>query len=184
MEWCIILYASTTALLAGGWWGIDPDRDVKLTTSTRWWLICKPEVLMVRGEPGTSALPTGSIGFTIATDLEIWLGHLGKVLGVRGARVGCSLLTPTLPSPRDSLGEACHYCADSAHSGKFRRFWHGEVCDADLAYIQMGDPNSSACNLDHPMRGIFITSLQGLSGVNRPAGLSNFWIMTQISSLG
>lgn len=71
--------------LAAG--GIDPNLDVELQNIS-------PAQMMVDlqnatidgycvGEPWNYRAAVEGIGFTVATDLEIWNGHPGKVLGVR-----------------------------------------------------------------------------------------------------
>lgn len=66
---------------------IDPDRDVNLKTIPPAQMVADLKAGTIDGycvgEPWNLRAAVEGAGFTIATDLEIWQGHPGKVLGVR-----------------------------------------------------------------------------------------------------
>ncbi|MCY7284729.1 MAG: nitrate ABC transporter ATP-binding protein, partial [Cyanobacteria bacterium CAN_BIN43] len=71
--------------LAAG--GIDPEKDVSITTIPPAQMISNLQAGNIDGycvgEPWNIRAAVEGIGYTIATDLEVWNGHPGKVLGVR-----------------------------------------------------------------------------------------------------
>jgi len=171
--------------LAAG--GIDPDHDVKLTTIPPAQMVADLQAGSIDGycvgEPWNLRAADEGIGFTIATDLEIWLGHPGKVLGVR--EDWAAAYPNTHIALVKALLEACHYCADAAHSEEIREILaRREYVSTDIAYIQMGDPNTSTCSLEHPMREYAHHQFYGTSGVNRPSRTEQLWIMTQLARWG
>ncbi len=98
--------------LAAG--GIDPDQDINLT------VIPPPQMVAnlqsgnidgyCSGEPWNSHAVQEGLGFVIATDLEIWAGHLEKVLGVR--EDWANQYPETHLALVKALLEACEYCDD------------------------------------------------------------------------
>jgi nitrate ABC transporter ATP-binding subunit len=171
--------------LAAG--GIDPDRDVKLTTIPPAQMVADLQAGSIDGycvgEPWNLRAADEGIGFTIATDLEIWLGHPGKVLGVR--EDWAAAYPNTHIALVKALLEACHYCSEAAHSQEIREILAGrEYVSTDIDYIQMGDPGSSTCSLEHPMREYAHHQFYGDSGVNRPSRTEQLWIMTQLARWG
>ena len=98
--------------LASG--GIDPDLDVNLT------VIPPPQMVAnlkggnidgyCVGEPWNTRAVREDLGFVIATDLDIWGGHLEKVLGVR--EDWASQNPQTHLALVKALLEACEYCDD------------------------------------------------------------------------
>ncbi|MGD3542160.1 ABC transporter substrate-binding protein, partial [Xanthomonas citri pv. citri] len=131
----------------------DPDHDVKLTTIPPAQMVADLQAGSIDGycvgEPWNLRAADEGIGVTIATDLEIWLGHPGKVLGVR--EDWAAAYPNTHIALVKALLEACHYCADAAHGEEIREILaRREYVSTDIAYIQMGDPNTSTCSLDHP----------------------------------
>ena len=98
--------------LAAG--GIDPDRDINLMTIPPAQMVADLRSESIDGycvgEPWNIRAADEGIGFTIATDLEIWLDHPGKVLGVRD---DWSAAYPnTHIALVKALLEACEYCDD------------------------------------------------------------------------
>lgn len=171
--------------LAAG--GIDPDRDVKLTTIPPAQMVADLQAGSIDGycvgEPWNLRAADEGIGFTIATDLEIWLGHPGKVLGVR--EDWAAAYPNTHIALVKALLEACHYCSEAANGQEIREILAGrEYVSTDIDYIQMGDPGSSTCSLEHPMREYAHHQFYGSSGVNRPSRTEQLWIMTQLARWG
>ncbi|MBD2085935.1 nitrate ABC transporter ATP-binding protein [Coleofasciculus sp. FACHB-542] len=171
--------------LAAG--GIDPDRDVSLKTIPPAQMVVDLQAGTIDGycvgEPWNLRAAEEEIGFTIATDLEIWLGHPGKVLGVR--EDWAAAYPNTHIALVKALLEACKYCADMANAQEIREILaRREYVSTDLAYIQMGEPNYSACSLEHPMREYAHHQFYGEGGVNRPSRTEQLWIMTQLARWG
>ena len=71
--------------LAAG--GIDPDIDVNLQTIPPAQMVVDLQNGSIDGfcvgKPWNYRAAAEDVGFTVATDLEVWNGHPGKVLGVR-----------------------------------------------------------------------------------------------------
>ncbi|MFM7426166.1 MAG: nitrate ABC transporter ATP-binding protein, partial [Elainella sp.] len=71
--------------LAAG--GLDPDHDLTISTLPPAQMLANLQAGNIDGfcvgEPWNTWASMEGIGYTIATDLEIWNGHPGKVLGVR-----------------------------------------------------------------------------------------------------
>lgn len=171
--------------LAAG--GIDPDRDVKLSIIPPAQMVADLQAGSIDGycvgEPWNYRAADVGTGFTIATDLEIWLGHPGKVLGVR--EDWAAAYPNTHIALVKALLEACHYCADPNHSQEIREILaRKEYVSTDIDYIQIGDPNTSTCSLENPMREYAHHQFYGDSGVNRPSRTEQLWIMTQLARWG
>jgi nitrate/nitrite transport system ATP-binding protein len=98
--------------LASG--GVDPDQDVALT------VIPPPQMLSnlkagsidgyCVGEPWNSRAVNEGHGFVVATDLDIFRGHIEKVLGVR--EDWANKYPQTHLALVKALLEACQYCDD------------------------------------------------------------------------
>jgi bicarbonate transport system ATP-binding protein len=171
--------------LAAG--GIDPDRDVSIKTIPPAQMVADLKAGTIdgycMGDPWNLRAAMEGIGFIVASDLEIWLGHPGKVLGVREDWAN------TYPNTHVALVkailEACRYCADPANEK--------EICEllADrkylstkVDYIQLSDPDgNNACSLDRPMYEYGHLMFFG-DGVNRPSRTEHLWMMTQMARWG
>ncbi|MBI4781199.1 MAG: ABC transporter substrate-binding protein [Oscillatoriophycideae cyanobacterium NC_groundwater_1537_Pr4_S-0.65um_50_18] len=170
--------------LASG--GIDPDRDVMLKTIPPAQMIADLKAGTIDGycvgEPWNLRAAIEDIGFTVATDLEIWQGHPGKVLGVKEA---WAIAYPnTHIALVKALMEACRYCADPAHGSEIQEMLsRREYLSTHEDYIQLGDPNAYVCTLDKPMREYAHHLFYG-DGVNRPSRTEHLWMMTQMARWG
>ncbi|BAU41735.1 nitrate ABC transporter ATP-binding protein [Leptolyngbya sp. O-77] len=170
--------------LASG--GIDPDRDVSLKTIPPAQMIADLKAGTIDGycvgEPWNLRAAIEDAGFTVATDLEIWQGHPGKVLGVREDWAN------THPNTHIALAkallEACRYCANPDHEPEVRSLLaRREYISTNIDYIHLGDPNTFVCNLDRPMREYAHHLFFG-DGVNRPSRTEHLWMMTQMARWG
>lgn len=170
--------------LASG--GIDPDRDVSLKTIPPAQMIADLKAGTIDGycvgEPWNLRAAIEDAGFTVATDLEIWQGHPGKVLGVREDWAN------THPNTHIALAkallEACRYCANPDHEPEVRSLLsRREYINTNIEYIHLGDPNTFVCNLDRPMREYAHHLFFG-DGVNRPSRTEHLWMMTQMARWG
>jgi bicarbonate transport system ATP-binding protein len=170
--------------LASG--GINPDKDVELTTIPPAQMISNLQSGSIDGycvgEPWNLRAAVDGIGFTIATDLEIWNGHPGKVLGVRE---DWALAYPnTHIALVKALLEACQYCADEANASEIREILaRREYLAMDVNYVHLGDASNLACTLDYPLRQYAHHQFAG-QGVNRPSRTEHLWMMTQMARWG
>ncbi|MDX2096813.1 MAG: nitrate ABC transporter ATP-binding protein, partial [Leptolyngbyaceae cyanobacterium bins.59] len=94
--------------------GIDPDRDVNLTTIPPAQMVSNLKAGNIdgfcAGEPWNSRAVYERLGFVMATDLDIWPGHTEKVLGVR--EEWANQYPQTHIALVKALLEACEYCDD------------------------------------------------------------------------
>ncbi|MBR8829454.1 MAG: nitrate ABC transporter ATP-binding protein [Gomphosphaeria aponina SAG 52.96 = DSM 107014] len=170
--------------LAAG--GMDPDRDVHLQTIPPAQMVADLKAGSIDGycvgEPWNLRAAMEGVGFTVATDLEVWNGHPGKVLGVR--EDWANKYPNTHVALVKALLEASQYCADSAH--------HQEICQilasrqylsTNVEYIQLGDPQNITCSLETPMREYAHHRFFG-EGMNRPSRTEHLWMMTQMARWG
>src|SRR4028118_1804415 len=99
--------------LASG--GIDPDRDVALTVIPPPQMVANLKAGNIDGfcvgEPWNSRAVNEGHGFVIATDLDIFPGHIEKVLGVR--EEWANQYPQTHLALVKALLEACEYCDDA-----------------------------------------------------------------------
>jgi bicarbonate transport system ATP-binding protein len=170
--------------LASG--GIDPDHDVTLKTIPPAQMIADLKAGTIDGycvgEPWNLRAAIENIGFTVATDLEIWQGHPGKVLGVR--EDWANAYPNTHIALAKALLEACRYCADPANAEEVRQILaRREYVSTSVDYIHLGDPNDYVCSLDRPMREYAHHLFYG-DGVNRPSRTEHLWMMTQMARWG
>jgi bicarbonate transport system ATP-binding protein len=170
--------------LAAG--GIDPDHDVMLKMIPPAQMVVDLKAGTIDGfcvgDPWNLRAAMEGVGFTIASDLEIWNGHPGKVLGVR--EDWANAYPNTHIALVKALLEACQYCADSNNADEIREILsRREYVSTNINYIQLGDPNSAACSLDSPMSECAHHLFFG-SGVNRPSRTEQLWHMTQMARWG
>jgi bicarbonate transport system ATP-binding protein len=170
--------------LAAG--GIDPDRDVQLKTIPPAQMIVDLQAGTIDGycvgEPWNIRAAMEGVGFTVATDLELWPGHPGKVLGVR--EEWANAYPNTHIALVKALLEACQYCANPANDLEVREIVaQREYVNTDIAYIHLGNPDEAFCSLDQPMRE-FAHHLFFWDGVNRPSRTEHLWHMTQLARWG
>lgn len=163
--------------------GIDPDRDVSLKTIPPAQMVADLKAGSIDGycvgEPWNLRAAIEDIGFTVATDLEIWQGHPGKVLGVR--EDWANAYPNTHIALVKALLEACQYCADPANAEEIRHWLaQREYVGTQIDYIHLGDPNAYICNLDRPMRE-YAHHLFYANGANRPSRTEHLWMMTQMA---
>lgn len=170
--------------LAAG--GIDPDLDVELKTIPPAQMVVDLKAGSIDGfcvgEPWNFRAAMEGIGFTVATDLEIWHGHPGKVLGVR--EDWANAYPNTHIALVKALLEACMYCADPNNAEEIRLILaRREYVSTNINYIHLGNPNDMTCALDTPMREPAHHQFYG-AGVNRPSRSEHLWHITQMARWG
>lgn len=166
--------------------GIDPDRDVQLQTIPPAQMLVDLKAGSIDGfsigEPWNLRTAMEGIGFTVATDLEVWQGHPGKVLGVR--EDWANAYPNTHIALVKALLEAGQYCADPANEAEIRHILaQREYLATKEIYIHLGDPNSLTCNLDQPMREAAHHLFFG-KGLNRPSRTEHLWHMVELARWG
>jgi bicarbonate transport system ATP-binding protein len=170
--------------LAAG--GIDPDRDVILKNIPPAQMVVDLQAGSIDGfcvgEPWNLRAAIEGVGFTVATDLEIWPGHPGKVLGVR--EDWANAYPNTHIALVKALLEAGHYCSQESNANEIQEILSRRAyVSTNLEYIQLGDPNRVECSLDQPMREYAHHQFYG-DGVNRPSRTEQLWHMTQLARWG
>jgi bicarbonate transport system ATP-binding protein len=170
--------------LAAG--GVDPTHDVSISTIPPAQMIAQLEAGNIDGycigEPWNVRASIDNLGYTIATDLEIWDGHPGKVLGVRE---DWALAYPnTHVALIKALLEACQYCADPANHAEVQEILsRAEYLSMDPNYIYLGDANNRVCSIRKSPHEYAHHQFFG-QGINRPSRTENLWIMTQLARWG
>ena len=170
--------------LAAG--GIDPDIDVNLQTIPPAQMVVDLQNGSIDGfcvgEPWNYRAAAEGVGFTVATDLEVWNGHPGKVLGVR--EDWANAYPNTHIALVKALLEACHYCADEQNALEIEQILsQRQYVSTSADYIHLGDPKQIICDLQAPMREYAHHLFFG-SGVNRPSRTEHLWHMTQLARWG
>jgi bicarbonate transport system ATP-binding protein len=170
--------------LAAG--GICPDRDVELSVIPPAQMVANLRSGNIDGfsvgEPWNMRAAVEGFGFTVATDQEIWLGHPGKVLGVRE---DWALAHPnTHLALIKALLEACQFCADANNAEEIRAILRRpEYLDVDPTYVQLSDADANLCKLEDHHWQYSHHQFAG-AGVNRPSRSEQLWIMTQMARWG
>ena len=171
--------------LAAG--GVDPDKDVDIKTIPPAQMVADLKAGSIDGycvgEPWNYRAAEEGIGFTAATDLEIWLGHPGKVLGVR--EDWAAAYPNTHIALVKALLEACYYCSVPENAEEIRQILaRREYVSTDIDYIQLEDPYSDRCDLSYPMREYAHHQFYAESAINRPSRTEQTWLMTQLARWG
>jgi bicarbonate transport system ATP-binding protein len=170
--------------LAAG--GIDPSKDVSISTIPPAQMVAQLEAGNIDGycigEPWNVRASIDNIGYTIATDLEIWDGHPGKVLGVRE---DWALAYPnTHVALIKALLEACQYCAEPNNHAEVQEILsRSEYLSMDQNYIYLGDANHQVCSIRKSPHEYAHHQFFG-ERVNRPSRTEHLWIMTQLARWG
>jgi len=156
--------------------GIDPDHQVHLQ-------IIPPAQMVVDlkagtidgfcvGDPWNLRAEREGVGSTIASDIDIWRGHVGKILGVR--EEWAAKYPNTHIALVKALLEACRYCADPENTTEIRQILaRKEYVATQVEYIQLG------LGVSDPAHHLFFGE-----GANRPSRTEHLWIMTQMARWG
>ncbi len=169
--------------LAAG--GIDPDKDVNLMTIPPAQMVVDLKAGTIDGycvgEPWNYRAASEGKGFTIASDLGIWNGHPGKVLGVR--EDWANAYPNTHIALVKALLEACQYCADPNNVEEIRHLLaRKEYLGMKVDYITLADPNNDS-GIHDPHQEYAHPQFFGNS-LNRPSRTEQLWIITQMARWG
>ena len=170
--------------LASG--GIDPDHDVELITIPPAQMVVDLQAGTIDGycvgEPWNLRASIENVGFTVATDIELWPGHPGKVLGVR--EDWANAYPNTHIALTKALLEACEFCANQENHAEIREILsRRDYLSTGIDYIYLGDPDANSCYVDRPLRELPHHMFFG-DGVNRPSRTEHLWHMTQLARWG
>ena len=169
--------------LAAG--GIDPDLDVSLKTIPPAQMIVDLKADTIDGycvgEPWNVRAAAEDVGFTVATDRDIWDGHPGKVLGVR--EDWAQRYPNTHIALVKALIEACRYCSEPENEREIREILsQKQYVGTNIEYIHLNPSQlvqslsgSSMRYADHLFFG---------DGLNRPSRTEHLWMMTQLARWG
>lgn len=156
--------------------GIHPDHDVTLQTIPPAQMVASLRSKTIDGycvgDPWNRRAELENIGFTVASDLDIYPGHPGKVLGVRE---DWAMAYPnTHIALVKALLDACQYCADPNHSEEIRQILsQKQYVGTDPEYLELGVTESG------PVHHLFFGD-----GVNRPSRTEHLWMMAQMARWG
>ena len=171
--------------LAAG--GIDPDKDIHIQTIPPAQMIVDLQKGSIDGycigEPWNIRAAEEGIGFTAAGDLDIWLGHPGKVLGVK--EEWAETYPNTHIALTKALLEACYYCSLPENAEEVRQILARKdyVC-TDMDYIHLDDTTLKVPSADGLVREYAHHQFYAESAINRPSRTEQIWIMTQLARWG
>ena len=186
-----VVYPSSMHNLMLRYWlasgGIDPDRDVSLT------VIPPPQMLSnlkagnidgyCVGEPWNSRAINEGHGFVIANDLDIFPGHIEKVLGVR--EEWANKYPQTHLALVKALLEACEYCDDLRNREEIVGLLSQDQYVGALAEdIRPGfiDPYDWGTNAEPKMLQRYNQFF--VEQTNYPERVEILWVMTQMARWG
>jgi len=186
-----VVYPSSMQNLMLRYWlasgGIDPDRDVSLT------VIPPPQMLSnlkagnidgyCVGEPWNSRAVNEGHGFVIANDLDIFPGHIEKVLGVR--EEWANKYPETHLALVKALLEACDYCDDLRNREEIVGLLTQDQYVGALAEdIRPGfiDPYDWGTNAEPQMIQRYNQFF--VEQTNYPERVEILWVMTQMARWG
>ncbi|HEY9846427.1 MAG TPA: CmpA/NrtA family ABC transporter substrate-binding protein, partial [Candidatus Caenarcaniphilales bacterium] len=171
--------------LASG--GIDPERDVNLTVIPPPQMVANLKAGKIAGycagEPWNSRAVHEDLGFVIATDLDIWAGHLEKVLGVQEA--WANRYPQTHLALVKALLEACEYCDDLRNREEILELLcRPQYIGSAAADIRPGfiDPYESGTGA--PAQALPRFNQFYVDKTNCPYRVEGLWIMTQLARWG
>lgn len=166
--------------LAAG--GIDPDQDVSLQNIPPAQMIVDLKADTIDGycvgEPWNLRAAAEAVGFTVATDADIWDGHPGKVLGVR--EDWDRRYPNTHIALVKALLESCRYCTDPENEDEIRKILaRKQYVGTSIDYIHLGVPPKTSANAPKYADHLFFGD-----GMNRPSRTEHLWMLTQLARWG
>ena len=171
--------------LASG--GIDPDRDVNLTVIPPAQMVANLKAGNIDGycvgEPWNSRAVNEGHGFVIATDLDIFPGHIEKVLGVR--EEWANKYPQTHIALIKALLEACEYCDDPRNREEIVGLLAQDQYVGSLVEdIRPGflDPYDKGTNAQPQMLQRYNQFF--VDRTNSPERVEILWVLTQMARWG
>ncbi|MBE9189703.1 ABC transporter substrate-binding protein [Gloeocapsopsis crepidinum LEGE 06123] len=166
---------------------IDPDLDVSLTVIPPPQMVANLKAGNIDGycvgEPWNSRAVKEDLGFVIATDLDIWNGHVEKVLGVR--EDWANQHPETHFALIKALLEACEYCDDRRNREEIVTLLaRPEYIGAAPEYIRPGFIDEYARGNDTEPEMLLRYNQFYIDRTNCPYRVEGLWMMTQLARWG
>lgn len=160
--------------LASG--GIDPDQDVILKTIPPAQMLVDLKAGTIDGfcvgDPWNLRAELEGIGSIIATDMDVWPNHPGKVLGVR--EDWANAYPNTHIALVKALLESCQYCADPSNASEISQILASrDYLGMSESFIQLNCPDTPEIRYSHHL-------FYG-DQVNRPSRTEQLWHMVQMA---
>jgi nitrate/nitrite transport system ATP-binding protein len=171
--------------LASG--GIDPDQDVNIVVIPPTQMVSALKTGAIDGycvgEPWNSRAVQEGLGFVVATDLEIWSGHLEKVLGVR--EEWANRYPQTHIALVKALLEACEYCDDRRNREEIAEILaRPEYIGTSTDYIRPGLVTPYDRGMGEAPHSLLRYNQFYVDRTNCPYRVEGLWIMTQLARWG
>jgi bicarbonate transport system ATP-binding protein len=162
--------------------GIDPDQDVQLKTIPPAQMVVDLKADTIDGfcvgDPWNLRAEIENVGYTIATDVDIWPGHPGKVLGVR--EDWARAYPNTHIALVKALLEACQYCSNPNNAAEIRTILaQRDYVGTNIDYIHLGGPGDIIPGVSSVAHHLFYGE-----NVNRPSRTEHLWQMAQMARWG
>ncbi|NJP11007.1 MAG: ABC transporter substrate-binding protein [Leptolyngbyaceae cyanobacterium RU_5_1] len=171
--------------LASG--GIDPDQDVNIVMIPPAQMVSTLKAGTIEGycagEPWNSRAVQEGLGFVIATDLDIWPGHLEKVLGVR--EDWANQYPATHLALVKALLEACEYCDDRRNrEGLIELLARPDYVGVAPEHLRPGLLTPYDYGTDAEPEQLLRYNQFYVDKTNCPYRVEGLWIMTQLARWG
>jgi nitrate/nitrite transport system ATP-binding protein len=171
--------------LAAG--GIDPDRDVNLTVTPPPQMVSNLRAGNIDGYcvggPWNSRAVYEGLGTVLATDLDLWPGHVEKVLGVR--EDWAYKYPKTHVALVKALLEACAYCDDRRNREEILELiCRSEYVGSDPAYTRVGFIDPYRYSQDQEPISLNRYNQFYVDGTNYPDRSEMLWVMTEMARWG
>jgi nitrate/nitrite transport system ATP-binding protein len=171
--------------LASG--GINPDQDINIVTIPPTQMVSSLKMGTIDGycvgAPWNTRAVQEGLGYVIATDFDVWEGHLEKVLGVR--EDWATAYPETHKALVKALLEACQYCDDRRNREELIQILaRPEYVGAAPEYIAPGLLTPFDRGTDAPPEQILRYNQFYVDKTNCPYRVEALWIMTQLARWG
>ncbi|MBD1851534.1 nitrate ABC transporter ATP-binding protein [Leptolyngbya sp. FACHB-711] len=171
--------------LASG--GIDPNQDVNIVMIPPAQMVSALKTGAIdgycAGEPWNSRAVQEGLGFVIATDLDIWSGHLEKVLGVR--EDWANRYPQTHIALVKALLEACEYCDDRRNREEIAEILaRPEYIGVSVDYIRPGLVTPYDRGMGEAPSSLLRYNQFYVDRTNCPYRVEGLWVMTQLARWG
>lgn len=166
---------------------IDPDLDVSLTVIPPPQMVANLKAGNIDGycvgEPWNSRAVKENLGFIIATDLDIWNGHVEKVLGVR--EDWANQHPETHLALIKALLEACEYCDDRRNREEIVALLaQPQYIGVAPEYIRPGFVDEYNRGNDTEPEMLLRYNQFYVDRTNCPYRVEGLWMMTQLARWG